>query len=87
MQPERRRESELQRDGQARDHAADHQDEEGRRAVALELAFSPPFWLHILLWLPLTSAAVVLSLRVTKGLMLALEYRHKAAEGRIASDE
>ena len=56
-------------------------------AIALELAFSPPFWLHILLWLPLTSAAVVLSLRVTKGLMLALEYRHKAAEGRIASDE
>ena len=56
-------------------------------AIALELAASPPFWLHILLWLPLTSAAVILSLRAAKGLLLALEYRHRAAEGRIASDE
>ena len=53
-------------------------------AIALELALEPPFWVHILLWLPLTSAAVILSLRVAKGLLLALEYRHSAAEGRVA---
>ena len=51
-------------------------------AIAVELAFEPPFWIHILLWVPITAAAVILSLRVAKGLLLALEYRHKAAEGR-----
>ena len=52
-------------------------------AVALELAAEPPFWLHIILWLPLTAVLVVGSLRVAKGLLLALEYRHRAREGRI----
>ncbi|HYJ81970.1 MAG TPA: DUF983 domain-containing protein [Allosphingosinicella sp.] len=53
-------------------------------AVALELAAEPPFWVHILLWLPLTAALVVGSLRFAKGLLLALEYRHRAREGRSA---
>ena len=53
-------------------------------AVWLELAAEPPFWVHILLWLPLTAALVVGSLRLAKGLLLALEYRHRAREGRIA---
>jgi uncharacterized protein (DUF983 family) len=56
-------------------------------AIALELGLHPPFWVHILLWLPLTTAAVILSLRLGKALLLALEYRHKAVEGRIAGDQ
>ncbi|MFN3388327.1 MAG: DUF983 domain-containing protein [Allosphingosinicella sp.] len=56
-------------------------------AIALELAWSPPFWLHVLLWLPLTSLLVVGLLRISKGLLLALEYRHRAREGRIAPPE
>jgi len=52
-------------------------------AVAVELAAEPPFWVHILLWLPLTALLVVASLRLAKGLLLALEYRHRAREGRI----
>lgn len=52
-------------------------------AVALELAAEPPFWVHAILWLPLTAALVVGSLRGAKGLLLALEYRHRAREGRI----
>ena len=51
-------------------------------AIWLELAAEPPFWVHILLWAPLTAVAVIGSLRVAKGLLLALEYRHKAAEER-----
>ena len=51
-------------------------------AIAVELALQPPFWVHILLWVPIAAASVILSLRVAKGLLLALEYRHKAAEGR-----
>jgi uncharacterized protein (DUF983 family) len=56
-------------------------------AILLELGASPPFWVHILLWVPLTSAAVIVSLRVAKGLLLALEYRQSAREGRIAPEE
>ena len=54
-------------------------------AVALELSAEPPFWVHVLLWLPLTALLVVGSLRFAKGLLLALEYRHRAREGRISS--
>ncbi|HYI40679.1 MAG TPA: DUF983 domain-containing protein [Allosphingosinicella sp.] len=53
-------------------------------AIWLELASEPPFWVHILLWLPLTAIAVVGSLRFAKGLLLALEYRNRAREGRIS---
>lgn len=52
-------------------------------ALWLELAAEPPFWVHILLWLPLTTAAVIGSLRFAKAALLALEYRNRAAEGRV----
>ena len=53
-------------------------------AITLELGASPPFWVHVLLWLPLTVVLVIGSLRVAKGLLLALEYRHRAREGRVS---
>lgn len=56
-------------------------------AILLELGASPPFWVHVLLWVPLTAVAVVASLRIAKGLLLALEYRQKAGEGRIAGED
>ena len=56
-------------------------------AIMLELAASPPPWLHILLWLPLTLILTIGSLRLAKGLLLALEYRHRAREGRIADEQ
>jgi uncharacterized protein (DUF983 family) len=52
-------------------------------AIALELGAEPPFWVHILLWLPITTIAVVFSLRLAKAALLALEYRHRAREGGI----
>ena len=51
-------------------------------AIWLELAAEPPWWVHVLLWLPLTAGLVVGLLRLAKGLLLALEYRHRAREGR-----
>lgn len=51
-------------------------------AVTLELVWSPPLWLQMLIWTPVTLAGVVLSLRLAKGWLLALEYRNQAAEGR-----
>ncbi|WP_343521187.1 DUF983 domain-containing protein [Sphingomonas sp.] len=52
-------------------------------SIALELAASPPIWLHLLLWIPLTVVLVVFSLRWAKGALLALEYRNAAREGRL----
>jgi uncharacterized protein (DUF983 family) len=52
-------------------------------AVSVQLAFNPPFWVHILLWLPLTLAMVVGLLRIAKAALLILEYRNAAREGRL----
>ena len=52
-------------------------------ALALELTLSPPLWVQMLLWTPVTLAGVVLSLRLAKGWLIALEYRNHAAEGRL----
>ncbi len=56
-------------------------------AIALEISVSPPWWVHMLLWLPLTTALTIALLRLAKALLLALEYRHRAREGRIADGE
>ena len=56
-------------------------------AAALELGARPPWWLHVLIWPPLATIAVIGLLRVAKAMLLALEYRHRAREGRIAGDE
>jgi uncharacterized protein (DUF983 family) len=55
-------------------------------AITLELKAEPPFWVHILLWVPLTLIAVGGSLRLAKGALLVLEYRNKAREGRLSED-
>ena len=51
-------------------------------ALWLQLAAEPPWWVHAILWLPLTVASVVLGLRVAKAALLQSEYRNKAGEGR-----
>ena len=49
-------------------------------AIWLELAAEPPFWVHIILWVPLTAALVVGGLRGCKAWLLQAEYRRKASE-------
>jgi uncharacterized protein (DUF983 family) len=52
----------------------------------VELSYQPPIWVHMVLWLPLTVILAGLVLRPLKGLMIALQFRHKAAEGRLEDD-
>jgi uncharacterized protein (DUF983 family) len=52
-------------------------------ALWVEFTFEPGVLIHALLWIPLTLALVVVSLRFGKGLLLALEYKNAAREGRI----
>lgn len=56
-------------------------------ALAVEVLYQPPFWLHAVLWLPLILITTLLPLRPIKALMIALQYRHKAAEGRLEMRE
>jgi uncharacterized protein (DUF983 family) len=55
-------------------------------AIGFELAVKPPFWIHFLLWIPITMIAVGGSLRFSKGMLLALEYKNQAREGRIEAE-
>ena len=51
-------------------------------ALWLQLAAEPPWWVHVLLWVPLTVAGVLAGLRLSKAALLQSEYRHRAGEGR-----
>ena len=52
-------------------------------ALVVELNFNPPIWVHAILWFPLTIAAVVGALRISKAVLLILEHRNEAREGAI----
>jgi uncharacterized protein (DUF983 family) len=49
-------------------------------AVRIEFSFHPPWWVHALIWIPFTGAAVLWGLRVTKAWLLQAEYWRKARE-------
>ncbi|MEK6542157.1 MAG: DUF983 domain-containing protein [Pseudomonadota bacterium] len=51
-------------------------------AVSLQLSQHPPFWVHILLWVPISTALVVGLLRVAKAALLITEHRRQARDGR-----
>jgi uncharacterized protein (DUF983 family) len=52
-------------------------------ALMTEVVYQPPYWVHAALWLPLILLVILLPLRLVKGLLIALQYHHKAAEGRL----
>ena len=62
-------------------------------ALIVEVMHQPPFWVHAVLWVPLILATTLLPLRAMKSLLIALQYHHRAREGRLtdrnaqASDE
>jgi uncharacterized protein (DUF983 family) len=56
-------------------------------ALLVEVVYQPPYWLHAALWLPLVLLTTLGPLRPVKGLMIALQYHHKAAEGRVDRGE
>ncbi|MGA3304545.1 MAG: DUF983 domain-containing protein [Stellaceae bacterium] len=47
-------------------------------ALLVEIVFSPPFWVHIVLWPPLALAGTILLLRPLKAGLIALQYRLRA---------
>ena len=45
----------------------------GFSALAVEIAWHPPIWLHLIVWLPLVAALALGLMRPGKGLMTALQ--------------
>jgi uncharacterized protein (DUF983 family) len=52
-------------------------------ALVVEVNYQPPLWVHAALWAPLILLTTVGPLRPMKGLLIALQFHHKAAEGRL----
>ena len=46
-----------------------------------EAKLAPPWWVHVLLWGPITLGLSLVLMRAAKALFAALEYRHNAGEG------
>ena len=53
----------------------------------IELAYSPPFWVHFVTTLPFLLLACVPILRPFKGILVASQYINKAEEGRLVAPE
>lgn len=56
-------------------------------ALATEILWRPPYWLHAALWLPAIVILSLVLLRLTKGLLITLQYHHNAEEGRLDRGE
>ncbi|HBN48192.1 MULTISPECIES: DUF983 domain-containing protein [Thalassospira] len=47
-------------------------------ALWVEMTYMPPLWLHAVLWFPTIIGVTLALLRPLKGLMVALQYRHRS---------
>ena len=54
-----------------------------RLVLWVEFTWSPPYWVHAVLWIPLTLALTIGLLRPLKGWLVAQQFRHRAEEGRL----
>ena len=55
-------------------------------ALIVEFRLHPPLWVHVVLWTPVTLAVALGLLRPLKGLLIALQYHHKAEQGRLEKE-
>lgn len=51
--------------------------------LVIEVAYTPPLWVHVAYSLPLLTALSLGMLRPLKGVLIALQFHHKAEEGRL----
>jgi len=52
-------------------------------ALWVEVSFSPAYWVHFVLWLPLSVLGVWFMLPWFKATLIALQFKHSAREGRL----
>ena len=52
-------------------------------ALWTEVTLNPPLWLHFIIWIPLALVLCLTALRLIKGVLITLQYRNKAQQGRV----
>jgi uncharacterized protein (DUF983 family) len=52
-------------------------------ALWTEVTRNPPLWLHFMLWVSLTVVLSLIALRWFKGILIVLQYKNRAREGRL----
>ena len=55
-------------------------------ALLLEFTLHPPIWVHGVVWIPVTLFMAFGLLRPLKALLIALQFRNRAEQGRLARD-
>lgn len=54
-------------------------------ALWMEVNVGPPLWVHFILWVPLAIILSLVAMRWAKGILINMQFRNKAAPGRIDS--
>jgi uncharacterized protein (DUF983 family) len=49
-------------------------------ALLVEIRFTPPLWLHALVWPPVIVLGALALLRPLKGVLVALHFRHRKGD-------
>lgn len=52
-------------------------------ALFVEVTYQPPYWVHAIIWIPLTLALTLGLLRPFKAWLIAQQFKHKAREGQL----
>ncbi len=52
-------------------------------ALAVDVSYEPPLWVYLVIFFPLTLLVCLGLLRPLKGLLIASQYKNKAAPGRL----
>ena len=55
-------------------------------ALATEILYAPPYWLHAVVWGSLAILLPLVLLRSFKGALIGLQFRHRAEEGKRVSE-
>ena len=50
--------------------------------LLVQALFSPPFWVHLILWTPVVIILAIALLRPFKSLMFALQWKHSAEQAQ-----
>ncbi len=54
--------------------------------LAMEVLYQPPYWVHGVVWLPVTALLCLALLRPFKAILVTLQYRNRAVEARFGND-
>jgi uncharacterized protein (DUF983 family) len=50
--------------------------------LVIDTLYSPPMWLQMLVWMPVMTALVLGLMRPFKGVLICLQFHHKAGQGQ-----